>query len=183
MSGTNKLSAPILSSSRPETTAPGSREILLALICLSRCRSKVSSNPSGLGGAEVCSSVPNNPRLSPQLRNPPRPGEAAPVQGGGGIKRLVGLGLLTVTGCAAHRLPLLQAPVGSLKTRRTQRVKLKVTLLLGSTASGQFASAVVDVTHAVAEANEENNTLIFRASPLVSRLRQVRSEIGGTAPS
>ena len=57
MSGTNKLSAPILSSSRPETTAPGSREILLALICLSRCRSQVSSNPSGLGGAKVLDSV------------------------------------------------------------------------------------------------------------------------------
>ena len=95
----------------------------------------------------------------------------------------MGLGLLTVTGCAAHRLPPPQAPVGSLKTKRTQRVILKVTLLLGSTASGQFASAVVDVTHAVAEANEGNNTVIFRASPLVSWMRQVRSEIGGTAPS
>ena len=86
MSGTNKLSAPILSSSRPETTAPGSREILLAVICLSRCRSQVSSNPSGLGGAKVCRSIPNGPWLSPQLRDPPRPGEAAPVQGGGGYK-------------------------------------------------------------------------------------------------
>src|SRR2546428_12299601 len=86
MSGTNKPSAPISSSSRPETTAPVSREILLALICLSRCRSKVSSNPSGLGGVKVCSSIPNGPWLSPQLRDPPRQGEAAPVQGGGAYK-------------------------------------------------------------------------------------------------
>lgn len=59
---------------------------------------------------------------------------------------------------------LKQVGVKSLQTNKSKRIKLKVTLPVGSNATGQFVIAVVDATDAVAESDEANN--VISAGPL-----------------
>lgn len=60
---------------------------------------------------------------------------------------------------------LKQAGIPSLKVNKVKKVKLKVSLPVGSSASGQFVIAVVDADDSVAEISEANNRIVFGPLP------------------
>jgi subtilase family serine protease len=57
-------------------------------------------------------------------------------------------------------LLLKQVNVKGLKVGKTKKVKFKVKLTPGTSASGQFVIAVIDAANAVMEMNEDNNYIV-----------------------